>query len=104
LNTDRPLCKDGEGRLLEFLKSSEQYRPDRLIGKMRPEGKRVSLRIASKLTKLPIRPELPRTRAILLGKLGNHEGALHIYVHRLKDFDEAEEYVALFSSITTVLI
>lgn len=35
--------------------------------------------------------ELPRVRAILLGKLGNHEAALQIYVHRLDSHQEAEE-------------
>ena len=30
-------------------------------------------------------------RAILLGRLGKHEAALDIYVHRLHDYNEAEE-------------
>jgi hypothetical protein len=30
-------------------------------------------------------------RAILLGRLGQHEAALQIYVHRLKDHAKAEE-------------
>ena len=30
-------------------------------------------------------------RAVLLGRLGQHEGALQIYVQRLKDFQKAEE-------------
>jgi hypothetical protein len=35
--------------------------------------------------------ELPRVRAILLGKLGNHDAALQIYVYRLDSLKEAEE-------------
>ena len=30
-------------------------------------------------------------RAVLLGRLGKHEGALETYVYRLSDFEQAEE-------------
>jgi len=30
-------------------------------------------------------------RAVLLGRLGKHDGALEIYVYRLQDFIKAEE-------------
>lgn len=36
-------------------------------------------------------PGLFEARAILLGRLGNHDGALQIYVHRLLDYSKAEE-------------
>lgn len=32
-------------------------------------------------------------RAILLGRLGRHEGALQIYVYQLEDHATAEQYV-----------
>ena len=32
-------------------------------------------------------------RAILLGRMGKHEGALETYVYRLRDYIKAEEYV-----------
>jgi hypothetical protein len=34
-------------------------------------------------------------RAVLLGRLGKHEGALEIYVYRLQDYIKAEEYAVL---------
>ena len=37
--------------------------------------------------------EMPEARAILLGRMGNHEEALRIYVYLLKDFAAAEAYV-----------
>jgi len=39
--------------------------------------------------------EFPRIRAVLLGKLGNHDGALQIYVHKLNSCEEAEESVRI---------
>lgn len=60
-------------KLLSFLKNSDQYRSERLLGKLKQD-------------------DLPRARAILLGKLGNHEAALQIYVHRLTSYPEADEY------------
>lgn len=60
-------------QLLQFLQTSSQYRPERLLGKLRQQ-------------------DLPLARALLLGRLGNHEAALQIYVHRLEAFQEAEDY------------
>jgi hypothetical protein len=59
-------------KLLDFLESSQQYRADRLLGRI-PDGK------------------MYEVRAILLGKLGQHDGALQIYVYRLEDHARAEE-------------
>ncbi len=33
---------------------------------------------------------MPEARAILLGRMGNHEEALQIYVYRLEDYSAAE--------------
>ncbi len=33
---------------------------------------------------------MPEARAILLGRMGNHDEALDIYVHRLEDYAAAE--------------
>lgn len=35
--------------------------------------------------------DMPRARALLLGRLGNHEAALQIYVNRLESYADAEE-------------
>lgn len=59
-------------RLLGFLETSSQYRADRLLGRIRDDGK-------------------DEMRAILLGRLGQHDGALQIYVYKLKDHARAEE-------------
>ena len=37
--------------------------------------------------------ELPEARAILLGRMGNHDEALKIYIYRLKDYSAAEASV-----------
>jgi len=60
-------------KLLAFIDSSEHFRTDRLFGRL-PQD------------------DLFEARAILLGRLGKHEGTLEIYVHRLQDYAQAEEY------------
>lgn len=59
-------------KLLDFLGTSTQYRPDRLLGRLPADS-------------------MFEARALLLGRLGQHEGALQIYVNRLKDYETAEE-------------
>ena len=59
-------------KLLNLLESSTQYRADRLLGRI-PDGK------------------MYEVRAILLGRLGQHDGALQIYVYQLGDHARAEE-------------
>ncbi|WVQ93507.1 hypothetical protein IAU59_000581 [Kwoniella sp. CBS 9459] len=61
--------------LLGFLEESQQYRPYRLLSKLAAD-------------------EMPEARAILLGRMGKHEEALRIYVHRLGDYTAAETYCA----------
>ncbi|KAI0073891.1 hypothetical protein K474DRAFT_1626886 [Panus rudis PR-1116 ss-1] len=60
-------------KLLDFIDTTTHYRPDRLYGLLPPE-------------------DLYEAKAILLGRLGRHDGALETYVHRLQDFHKAEEY------------
>ncbi|KAF8311952.1 hypothetical protein DL93DRAFT_2060501 [Clavulina sp. PMI_390] len=60
-------------KLLHFIRTSEFYNPTRLFGRL-PNN------------------SLFEARALLLGKLDRHEAALEIYVYRLHDYDEAEEY------------
>ncbi|CDZ96570.1 Vacuolar assembly/sorting proteins VPS39/VAM6/VPS3 [Phaffia rhodozyma] len=60
-------------RALQFLKTSERYRAGHIL-RLLPDD------------------ELFEARAVLLGRLGNHENALQIYVHRLEDYKKAEEY------------
>lgn len=59
-------------RLTDFMETSTQYRADRLLGRI-PDDKMFEV------------------RAILLGRLGQHDGALHIYVYRLGNHAQAEE-------------
>ena len=37
--------------------------------------------------------DLFEAKAVLLGRMGRHDGALEIYVYRLQDFLKAEESV-----------
>ncbi|KAK0570235.1 Vacuolar morphogenesis protein 6 [Tilletia horrida] len=60
-------------KLARFLEISEQYRPERLLNKL-PEN------------------DLFEPRAILLGRMGQHEAALSIYVYRLDAHDKADSY------------
>ncbi|WRT65779.1 uncharacterized protein IL334_002728 [Kwoniella shivajii] len=70
---DQDEREDSYDGLLNFLNSSKQYRPYRLVSKLAAD-------------------ELPEARAILLGRMGKHEEALRIYVYRLKDYSAAEAY------------
>ncbi|KAF8604609.1 hypothetical protein BDV93DRAFT_537690 [Ceratobasidium sp. AG-I] len=60
-------------KLLAFVNTSQFYDPERLYALL-PPG------------------DLHEARAIVLGKVGNHHGALEIYVNKLQDYTEAEEY------------
>ena len=73
--------KSGEGerraaytKLTDFLETSTQYRADRLLGKIEDGS-------------------MYEVRAILLGRLGQHDGALQIYVYKLENHANAEEWV-----------
>jgi len=59
-------------KLLDLLESSTSYRADRMLGRLPSE-------------------DMHEVRAILLGRLGRHEGALQIYVYQLEDHATAEE-------------
>ncbi|EJD37691.1 hypothetical protein AURDEDRAFT_116691 [Auricularia subglabra TFB-10046 SS5] len=66
--------KETYDKLLKFISNPDaHYRPDRLFGHLPSE-------------------DLYEAKAILLGRLGRHEGALEIYVYKLQDYIEAEEY------------
>ena len=70
-------------KLLDFLESSTSYRADRILGRLPSE-------------------DMFEVRALLLGRLGRHEGALQIYVYQLDDHATAEEYaLAPFLSLGT---
>ncbi|GAA5946072.1 hypothetical protein JCM3775_007212 [Rhodotorula graminis] len=60
-------------KLLDLLESSTSYRPERVLGRLPSEN-------------------LHEVRAVLLGRLGRHEGALQIYVYQLADHATAELY------------
>lgn len=60
-------------KLIKFLETSTQYRPDRLLARIGDDE------------------SMAEVKATLLGKLGQHDGALQIYVHKLRDHARAEE-------------
>ena len=73
-------------KLLDFLIKSTQYRPRRLLSKLKDNGECFH----------PVSygsdnfSEMPEARAILFGRIGKHEEALLIYVYRLQDYSAAE--------------
>jgi Vam6/Vps39-like protein vacuolar protein sorting-associated protein 39 len=62
-------------KLLAFLKISRQYDAERVLGRLPPTQE-----------------DLYEIRAVLLGRMGQHDAALSIYVHVLKNVSQAEEY------------
>ena len=62
-------------KLLTFLELSRQYDAERVLGRLPPAQE-----------------DLYEIRATLLGRMGNHEAALGLYVHTLKNIERAEEY------------
>ncbi|EPQ27516.1 uncharacterized protein PFL1_05054 [Pseudozyma flocculosa PF-1] len=64
-------------KLLAFLRRSSQYRPELILGRVPADDDD---------------RDMFEARALLLGRMGQHEGALGIYVRKLKDLDRAEGY------------
>ncbi len=62
-------------KLLAFLQLSRQYNPEKVLGRLPPTQE-----------------DLYEIRAVLLGRMGQHDAALSIYVHVLGDAQQAEEY------------
>jgi len=62
-------------KLLKFLETSQYYVPEKM------------------LSRFPV-DDLYEERAILLSRIGQHEAALNIYAHKLKNIQLAEEYCA----------
>ncbi|EIN04044.1 hypothetical protein PUNSTDRAFT_93504 [Punctularia strigosozonata HHB-11173 SS5] len=60
-------------KLLRFIETTDRYQTDRLFGHLPND-------------------DLYEARAILLGRLGRHVHALELYVYRLQDYMNAEEY------------
>ncbi|KAF9960501.1 Vam6/Vps39-like protein [Mortierella alpina] len=69
-NEDTPKTK---AKLLQFLDESTFYKAERI------------------LSRLPV-DSCYEERAILLSRIGQHDQALNIYVHKLRNFQAAEEY------------
>ncbi|KAJ4480006.1 hypothetical protein J3R30DRAFT_3467312 [Lentinula aciculospora] len=70
---DEHLRQQSYDKLLAFISNTSYYQVDRLYGLLSSE-------------------DLYEARAILLGKLGRHDQALELYVYRLQDHLQAEEY------------
>lgn len=64
-------------KLLQFLRSSTQYRPEQILVRLPADDDD---------------KDMLEARALLLGRMGQHEGALSIYVRKLQDPTRAEEY------------
>ncbi|CEH18444.1 Vacuolar assembly/sorting proteins VPS39/VAM6/VPS3 [Ceraceosorus bombacis] len=69
--------QEGVQQLASFLQLSHQYRAEKIL---------------SRLPASEWDDDLLEIRALLLGRLGQHESALKIYVSRLQDHEKAEEY------------
>lgn len=67
--------KSNKEQLLDFLRSSHHYRTERILSRLPADN-----------------CDLFEVRALLLGRLGQHEGALSIYVLKLGDHEKAEAY------------
>ncbi|EXX74415.1 Vam6p [Rhizophagus irregularis DAOM 197198w] len=65
--------EDTNKRLLKFLDESMHYKAEKILGRLRLD-------------------DFYEARAILLSRLGQHDQALNIYVHKLKNEKLAEEY------------
>ena len=76
-------------KLLKLLGSSQNYRANRLLGKLKGDGEFYNQRERTAAN----RPELPEIKAILMGRMGKHDEALRIYVYRLEDYASAEASV-----------
>jgi hypothetical protein len=72
-------------KLLELLNTSQHYRANRLLGKLKGDGQFFPVgRDAADDS------EMPEMKAILLGRMGRHDEALRIYVYRLQEYTSAE--------------
>jgi len=72
-------------KLLELLNTSQYYRANRLLGKLKGDG-----RFCPNRWDAADDSEMPEMKAILLGRMGRHDEALRIYVYRLEDYTSAE--------------
>ncbi|RPA87138.1 hypothetical protein BJ508DRAFT_321031 [Ascobolus immersus RN42] len=70
-------------KLLDFLKESKQYRPERVLTDLSPDD-----------------PDFYEPRAVVLSHMGQHKRALEIYVFKIKDHDKAESYCAMIHEQT----
>lgn len=82
-------------KLLEFLKSSSQYSPAKMLDRLPRDGEldfsRSQLSYVSDKKKRKSDPDFYEARAIVFSKMGQHRQALEIYVFKLKDPAKAEE-------------
>jgi hypothetical protein len=69
--------REYRGRLLRFLEHSQHYNPEKILSKF-PSSR------------------LLEERAVLLSRVGKHDRALHIYVHKLRAKGLAEAYCEKF--------
>ncbi|KAL5340381.1 hypothetical protein BJX70DRAFT_387383 [Aspergillus crustosus] len=66
---------DWQEKFITLLKSSDQYSPSKILGRLDRDD-----------------PDFFEARAILFSKMGQHRQALEIYVFKLEDYVKAEEY------------
>lgn len=80
-------------KFISLLRSSDQYSPSKILGRLDRDGMSVNLYDACLLT--TIDAEFYEARAILFSKMGQHRQALEIYVFKVEDYVKAEEYAEL---------
>ncbi|KAJ5069157.1 cnh domain containing [Anaeramoeba ignava] len=76
IKTKKSNLKGLKLRMIDFIKNSEYYQPEKMI------------------PHFPIQFFL-ESRALILSKMGQHASALNIYVHKMKKLEKAEEYCNL---------
>ena len=76
-------------KLLAFLENSPHYTPEKMLSQFPLEGPSCSQRhcLTDSLQ------DLYEERAILLSKIGQHEQALSVFAHKLRNSALAEEWV-----------
>lgn len=99
---DESARTESYGKLLKFLDTTDNYNVGRIYGILSSHGQ--SIFSFTRVTyRADIFVDLYEARAILLGRLGRHDQALDILVHRLHDHLGAEEYLFSLSSFRRAL-
>ena len=79
-------------KLIAFLERSLYYNPEKMLSRFPMDGTKSTLFLFFFSLIFCFFLALYEERAILLGRIARHDRALNIYVHKLNDFEMAEQY------------